>query len=198
MTTYEEWRMASLEPFQVNMETLYKQEVLVVGSIGRSAIHQALSGDAAREFTARGERWPLWQYTSLPRDIDTLDPGENPYAMVRYRREHFVDSTAFNNMHVRFERHGARWRVTTNPGGKQERALDVDAALLAPWEGRAIYDTRCLTVRPAMHRILLSSRSPRDKDRIALRLLDEVMPEEDKELLLSEPYVALASLMSRV
>ena len=196
MGMYEEGRMASLDAFRHNMDVLFERKIQVGGSIGRAVIYDALVGDAAREFTRRGERWPLWQYTSVLRDIDPLDPDMPSEVAGCFRPEHPIDTAAFDNGRKRIRRIGDTWHVAIYPDTPHERAMTVSGELCTPWVGNTIYGIPCRTVRPAMHRALLASADmPRAKDRIAKEVLDEVMPADDTVLMHSDEYVALEALL---
>jgi hypothetical protein len=183
----------SEEGMKKTISEISSQGLLIVGSLGRAAIYNKLLGDPMYEFHARGQdvlMAPVIESSSRlrPRDVDVVG-GEYTGPLSDYF-PHTPDTKATRM--ITKEQDG-RW-VFTYKSGEQ---VSLDPSLFQPVEAETIFQTPCLTVRPATHIALLTSRSPRPKDIQAKELLEGVLPEEDRQLLTTDLYKGFESMLLR-
>lgn len=154
------------------IEALYRYDpsLLLVGSMGRSAIYYSLVENPDYEFGIRNES-PLIS-GSTARDIDVVgDP--DPPAEVCY--PHKLDTNAFHNPLVRLAKEGDDWFLVSD---RNKFAEQLHPAVMEPQEGKMVFDIRCLTVNPLTHIELFALNGlMRSKDLVTRQLLIDTLGE---------------------
>ena len=191
MVSYEQLWVPSAAKLYENIQTANSRGLLIVGSVGRAAIFNKLAGDSLLEIRERGET-PLESYYTRhrgrPRDIDVLG-GDITEEESEASYPHHLDARAFFNIRRRIE-HKNGWRVRRASWGDTWVTTELDAELFTPVSARTVCDIPCITVRPALHYLLLNNPSgQRPNDHLAQSLLWKAMPPEERDLLASPPTV---------
>ncbi len=196
---------ASMEELAKSIGLAKDLGLLVVGSVGRTVIFNRV-GDPLREYGERGEDPLLSPQTRTqhdgrtgtvmePRDADVC--GWSVTDPRAYKLVHKLDDMPFftNYRHQVYKMDGT-WKVVVNaPESGVQRRIDADPKIFIPYIGLAMGSIPCVTVGPATHYALLASSQPRAKEKLAQRLLWEVMTPEERAELDTGPYQEVIEML---
>jgi len=181
-----------------NIQNVNARGLLVVGSVGRAAIFQSITGCAMLELNRRGEQPLVASHIvyrqGVPRDIDIIG-GKAPDKEMPPPYPHHIDDRGFYNQNIQFSKTATGWQLSIDPTRDHPFTHQLDPVMFDPVHSETILGIPCDTVRAATHYALLQSRSQRPNDQLAQELLMQVMPEAEKDLLQSQPYLDLCNYL---
>jgi len=181
--------ISSEEGMRRTVTAMTSQGLLIVGSLGRAAIYNALLHDPMYEFTARGESALMSDQPGGrqgPRDVDIMG-GE----YTGHFSDYFPHRPDNGAAHMITRDQNNDWVFTNRVGNR----VYLEPSLFESVNGETLYDVPCVTVRPATHVALITSRSLCPKDILARQLLEGVLPAEERALLETSLYREFESIL---
>jgi hypothetical protein len=185
------------------IQSVNRRGQLVVGSLGRATLFQALTGNAAYELDTRGRGQDPLHYINIlgslvHRDIDTIGRTLNIKDW-HAAYPHSIDEEWFRHPYCTIDNTGSGWQVSYRLHESDDLiTAPLDPQIFSPFVGQTVLGIPCVTARPATHYALLNSDNLRESDIQAKRLLLEVMADEERALLETPSFQELAYICSNV
>ncbi len=152
----------------LQIEEIYSVDpsVLVVGSLGRAGIYNAVHGRPNYEFEARNQH-PL-KRDGEARDIDVISTRRHDLPS----RPYFTDTEAYADRQVGLRVENGEWILSAN----SEFETLLDPAVMEPTQVETIYGIPCTTIPPETLLALIKVKGKlREKDEQAFSLLSQVV-----------------------